>query len=82
MIRYSSVMQIVAIVSAFAAGFVWAQSAIWQPPADAWDSLATLKPYFEQAGMLNRMAAACATLSAISNGASFVGLHLERRGHI
>jgi hypothetical protein len=82
MMKASSVFQIVAIVAAFAAAFVWAQSAIWQPPEEAWTSLAALKPYFWQAGMLNRMAALCATLSAMSNGASFIVLRLEATGYL
>jgi hypothetical protein len=51
-------------------------------PEMAWDNIAQLKPWLDHSAMLNRIAGMAAAVSAMSNGAAFVAMRLERRGFI
>jgi hypothetical protein len=75
-------LQIASAILAFIAAWFWMQSAMSAAPEMAWDNIAQLKPWLDHSAMLNRIAGMAAAVSAMSNGAAFVAMRLERRGFI
>jgi hypothetical protein len=71
-------LQFISAIGAFAAALFWALSAIGPVPDMNFDTIAQLKPWLEGTAKLNRAAAMCAAVSAVTSGFSLLAAPFER----
>lgn len=70
-----TVLEIIAVVFAFAAAWFWFRSSqSWAPDIDGLDSLASIKPWLGSVAYYNRMATLCAAFAAIAEGAKVLAI--------
>jgi hypothetical protein len=70
-------LQILLAVAAFAAAWFWMRASVDVAPEVGWDTAAALKEWLDSAARLNKIAAGCAGISALSSGMSHVSAWLR-----